>query len=337
MSSRLSIRDLAKLAGVSRTTVSLALRGSHKISASTRDTIQALAQKHGYRSHPAVNALMQQVGRGHKINDEEIIAFIQSGNEPEEHAPGPLEILKGAREEAHRLGYKMENFWAGPGASDSERLARILYHRGIRGVIWGPMPYPHPPIRFPWDHFVPIACTSSTDIPYLPIVSIHHPKGMASVIEALDMRGAKRIGVLENHVEDWRHDFGWLLGVDLYKHRGGKSFVSTLILKRDPDEKKIRDWIDKQHLDALIASHEHFIKTEFLNGKLPRASLDVPGAEVGLTAGLFQNMAKLGQHAVRSMAIRLSNGILGLPEHPFSVVAQASFVDGKSLGKLTRI
>lgn len=64
MPDRISIRDLAELAGVSRTTVSLALRDNSKVAAETREMIQRLAREHDYRSHPAVNALMQQVGRG---------------------------------------------------------------------------------------------------------------------------------------------------------------------------------------------------------------------------------------------------------------------------------
>ena len=43
MKDRVSIRDLAKSAGVSRTTVSLALRDSHKISLAVRKRIQELA------------------------------------------------------------------------------------------------------------------------------------------------------------------------------------------------------------------------------------------------------------------------------------------------------
>lgn len=333
---RVSIRDLARLAGVSRTTVSLALRGSHEISAATRNRILDLAIKHDYRSHPGINALMQQVGRGERVQDEEVIAFIRCGSDADETAPGPLELLNGARAEAHRRGYKLEVFWAGFCASRSKELARILYHRGIRGIIWGPMPHPHPPIEFPWQQFVPISCTTAIEIPLMPVVRIDHTSAMAAMLESLSAMGAARIGYMINHAEEVRQDHRWLSGIDLYKHRAGKAAVSTLLLKAPISEKRLRAWIADRQIDVLICSHDLFQQTAYLDGQVARASLDVPQAEVGRTGGLYQDMWRIGQHALRSMSIRLANGLLGLPEHSFSVVTTANFVEGSSLAPLAR-
>jgi len=328
---RISIRDLAKIAGVSRTTVSLALRDNHEISAETRERIQELARLHGYRSHPAVNALMQQVARGKRVHDEEVIAYIRSGGDSEERAPGPLAIEAGAREEAFRMGYRLEVFWAGYRAVNSVRLARTLYHRGIRGVIWSPMPHPHPPIDFPWEQFVPISCTASTDVPRLPVVSIHHAKGMALLLEELQERGLQRIGVMLLRYEDMRQDFGWLQGVDLFRHRGGLREPSMLVLQSEPSNKDVLAWVNSQKLDVMVTTPGLLEVTRFLEGKVARASLDVSSAEVGKVGGLYQDMAGIGRHAVRSMSLRLANGVLGLPEQNFSVVTASSFVDGESL------
>lgn len=331
MADRISIRDLAKIAGVSRTTVSLALRDNHEISAETRERIQELARIHGYRSHPAVNALMQQVARGKRVHDEEIIALIRSGSDPDENAPGPLSIEAGAREEAFRMGYRLEVFWAGYKAANSLRLAHTLYHRGIRGVIWSPMPHPHPPIEFPWEHFVPISCTSSTDVPRLPVVSIHHAKGMALLLEELQERGFKRAGVMLLHYEDMRQDFGWSQGVDLFRHRGGQYEPSVLMLRKDPVKREVLAWVKAQKLDVVVTTPGLLEKASYLQGKLAMASLDVSDAERGRIGGLYQDMAGIGRHAIRSMSLRLANGVLGLPEQNFSVVTASSFVDGESL------
>lgn len=331
---RLSIRDLAKIAGVSRTTVSLALRGSSEISEKTRKRIQTLAKKHDYRSHPAVNALMQQVGRRRRVHDEEIIAFVRSGELPGENAPGPLEILDGARAEAHRLGYRIEVFWAGPGGAHAEKLARVLYSRGIRGVLWGPMPYPHPPLVFPWHLFVPIACTTSSDVANLPVVRIDHPKGMALILEELNRLGAARIGMVQSAEEDARQDFGWRMGTDLYRYRGGRARVEMLAVDGVLEERALRAWIRRNRLDALVTSHGRFHETAYLQDSLARASWFVPETEVGRMGGLNQGMTQIGVQAVRSLGMRLGNGLLGLPEHPLSILTQASFVDGASLDPL---
>ncbi len=331
MADRISIRDLAKIAGVSRTTVSLALRDSHEISFAVRERVKRLAQEHGYRSHPGVNALMQQVGRGRRVHDEEVIAYIRSGSNPEELAPGPLAIEEGAREEAFRMGYRLEVFWAGYRAEHSVRLARTLYHRGIRGVIWSPMPHPHPPIEFPWEHFVPISCTSSTEVPRLPVVSIHHAKGMALLLDELFRRDFRRIGVMLSRDEDRRQDFGWTLGVDLFRHRGGNGKPVMLVVQSEPTEKSTMVWVKTHKLDALVTTPSLFQEMMFLSGRLALASLDVAQGELGKIGGLYQDMQGIGRHAVRSMSLRLANGVLGLPEQNFSVVTASSFVDGESL------
>lgn len=84
---------------------------------------------------------MQQVARGKRVHDEEVIAFIRSGGDPDERAPRPLANETGAREEAFRMGYRFEVFWTGYQAVNSFRLARTLYHRAYVGVIRSPMPH----------------------------------------------------------------------------------------------------------------------------------------------------------------------------------------------------
>jgi LacI family transcriptional regulator len=333
-SERVSIRDLAKIAGVSRTAVSLALRDSTEVSAATRERIKALARKHDYRSHPAVNALMQQVGRKRRVHDEEIIAFIRTGSSPEEKALGPLEMLEGARQEAHRLGFRIEVFWAGYRGVDSERLARVLFQRGIRGVVWGPMPYPHPPLSFPWKQFAPIACTRSTDVSGLPAVIINHPKGMVLVLERLKQMGAGRIGVVLNETMERRQDFGWSLGIDLHRRRGGGRNVHALMLEGAPVRRRMDAWIKQKRLDALVMMPDILSASSWLIGEIPCASLDVAFSELGKTGGLYQNMRFIGESAVRSLALRLYNDIPGLPEHVSHTVLEGSFTDGESLRPL---
>ena len=50
-----TVRQLAELAGVSRTTISLALRNHPSISLKTRERIQQLADEHGYTSDRCIH------------------------------------------------------------------------------------------------------------------------------------------------------------------------------------------------------------------------------------------------------------------------------------------
>lgn len=334
MPQRVSIRDLARMAGVSPATVSLALRDSDEVSAATRARVQALAREHDYRSHPALSMVMGQVSRGIRLHDEEIIALIRSGIEADEKAPGQRELLAGASEEAHRLGYRLETFWAGYKAANSRALARVLYHRGIRGVIWSTMPSPHPPIDFPWERFVPIACSLSPLVPRLPTVTTHHVNSMATALRELTTLGARRIGFLGWYSEDFRQNFGWSNGVHLYKLRGGTATVIPLLTPEDPDWSAIRTWIASERIDTLVATQGMIDGATSIAPDLPAASLDIPTSELGRLGGLYQDTARIGRHTVRSLALRLVHGITGLPEESFSVLTEATFVDGPSLHPL---
>lgn len=331
MADRVSIRDLARLAGVSPATVSLALRDSREIAAATRARIQALARKHDYRSHPVLSTMMRQVGRGIRLHDEEVIALIRSGIEADERAPGQIELLAGASEEAHRLGYKLEAFWAGYKAANSRSLARVLYHRGIRGVIWSTIPTPHPQVDFPWERFVPIACSLSPLVPRLPTVTTHHVNSMATALQELTARGARRIGFLGLYSEDFRQNFGWSNGVHLYRLQGGAATVIPLLTPDDLDWLAIRAWINSERIDTLIATHGMVEGIADIAPGLPFASLDIPTSELGRLGGLYQDTAGIGRHTVRSLSLRLVHGITGLPEESFSVLTEAIFVDGPSL------
>ncbi len=59
MEPKATLDDVARSAGVHRTTVSLALRNHPRIPQATRDRVKQIANDLGYRINPLVSALMQ--------------------------------------------------------------------------------------------------------------------------------------------------------------------------------------------------------------------------------------------------------------------------------------
>ncbi|HOZ72847.1 MAG TPA: LacI family DNA-binding transcriptional regulator [Spirochaetales bacterium] len=96
-----SIDDLAKLAGVSKSTVSRALNDSPLVGVATKDKILALAKDYDFRPSVTARALSTRSSR--------TVAFVIDAYDPEcgLHSPFSLEIMGGAATGLHELGYGM--------------------------------------------------------------------------------------------------------------------------------------------------------------------------------------------------------------------------------------
>lgn len=344
MNGRISIRDLAEIAGVSRTTVSLALRGSHKVRPEVRKQIQELAAQKDYQSHPMVSALMQQVRLKKRIEDEEIIAFITSDPEPEQWKSNCqiFELWNGASVEAHRCGFRLVWFYAGPGARDSKTLANTLYHRGIRGLLFAPMAWPHPVFSIPWERFVPVACTASTGIAELPVVRSNQIRGARMLLAKLVEQGAKSIGVVVTEEDDARIENRWSMAIHAASVHEQGAVISFLKLRNDNDIESFRTWFKQVRPGVVVGLRPKTI-CGFLaelgckpGVDLAYASLDVWVSDLGKVGGFFQDPFYLGQKAVQYISKAVYDQSMGLPTHPESVVVDGRIIDGSSLEPLGR-
>src|SRR5690606_33351399 len=137
-----SIRDLAARLGVSRTTVSLALRHHPSVAPETRDRILAEAQKSGYHANALVNALMTQVRNRKRIKPTgEVIAYLTSFSTEHDwkRHPSHAHQFEGARQRADELGFQLQPFWLGERCAGSRQIARILSAPGVRGSLLPPV------------------------------------------------------------------------------------------------------------------------------------------------------------------------------------------------------
>jgi DNA-binding LacI/PurR family transcriptional regulator len=100
--SSLTMADLADLAGISKITVSRALSDSPLVSAATRERIQALALKHGYKLN--VNARNLRLRRSHTVA---VIVEMKPSTDRTMFDPYPLVLLGGISQELTAAGYSV--------------------------------------------------------------------------------------------------------------------------------------------------------------------------------------------------------------------------------------
>jgi len=122
---RLTIRDVAKVAGVSTQTVSRVINNHPDVAADTLTRVQTVIKDLGYAPDILARSLIR--GRSHTLG---IVAF---GLE----FYGPSRVLTGIERQAAELGYSISlNLVHRPELADAKTLLASLQARRVDGVIW---------------------------------------------------------------------------------------------------------------------------------------------------------------------------------------------------------
>ncbi|MFP4379970.1 MAG: LacI family DNA-binding transcriptional regulator [Candidatus Sumerlaeia bacterium] len=164
---RMSLADIARELGVSRATVSLALKDHHRISETTKKRVRDLAERLGYEPSAALSAAMSEARVGGAPVYRETIACVSvykpldyyERAEARENTTRPMrEFLVGLRERAAEVGCRLDFFSTAD--VPAQALIKVLQARGIRRAIlvghWADRKaiqtlYPL------WDHFACVA------------------------------------------------------------------------------------------------------------------------------------------------------------------------------------
>ncbi|EIP99166.1 transcriptional regulator [Opitutaceae bacterium TAV1] len=185
--------SLAQEAGVSQSTVSLALRNDPRVRESTRLRIQALADERGYVPDPALSALVAYRARTRKAGDFGKIAVLHDFDRKESGFPVPLrQQVAGMRERARHLGYDVELFRVYPDQSGSMRLSSVLHARGIRGLVL--LALRMPTLFMRWEHFSAVVIGEYFSEPRLNHVNHHQGTILNTIYAELRSLGYRRIG-----------------------------------------------------------------------------------------------------------------------------------------------
>jgi LacI family transcriptional regulator len=190
---RVTLKMIAKEAGMSVPTVSLALRGQGTLAVSSVDRIKAVAERLGYRPDPMLASLASKRFRSSKGSGGLPLALIEF--------PTSAGFDQPARHYREDLLREAESMGYAPTVYDKEEIGRyqdirrLLFHRGTHGVIISGQPAPNffdEPEK--WDPFALVQCGRYQSS--LPIATIR-PDIFQSIQLAFNQvvsRGYQRIG-----------------------------------------------------------------------------------------------------------------------------------------------
>lgn len=342
MTNRISQRDLAKIAGVSPMTISLALRDHPSISASRREHIRKLAKKHGYQPDPALAAL-----NAYRINNrakryQGTLAWLTSfptadGWRRMIHAEG---YFNGACKRAAELGYQVEPFWVNEPGLTPKRAAQVLLARGVQGLIVAPLPDKQNVLAFDLKPFSAVALGYSLRQPQLHVVMNHQARNMKHTVHQLHALGYRRIGLALPSASNARVDQNYLSGYLIAQRETASDRLEPLLADVF-DASAFMKWFRETEPDAVIVSGSW---TTQVTAWLKKAGLEVP-KHLGLAtasipdpptniSGMDENPALIGRMAVDAVVGMIHRQERGIPEHPSSLLAEGKWSAGKTARKV---
>ena len=333
------MQDIADQAGVSRATVSLALRNHPSLPAATRSRIQRLAEGLGYRPNPLVSALMsyQRGVRAVKPTGT-TLAFVSkfSRRDPWRSYLSP-DLISGAARSAEKQGYHLEEFWMGDLGMSNERFWNVLYQRGIRGMIIAPLPAAHGHLRFDWSHFSAVAIGYTLAAPDLHRVSTHRYQAMLMAVRHLRRMGYRKLGLALDVNQDARVDHQWAAAFywEQQKARPHDRTELFVVHSQDWTERNFARWFGKNRPEVVL-SYDPAILTWLK--KLGKRVPDEAGFvhlwnpdESGQYAGLYHTPPAIGAAAADFLIGLVQRNECGIPKMPQTLLLNAAWIDGATL------
>ncbi len=260
---RVTMATVAAATGVSKNTVSLALRHDPQIPASTRERIERAAANLGYRLNPVVAELMTELRKTHPAGPRRTLALLNAHTDARAFSTHPTvpAYVAGCRRGAARHGYALDEFWLHDPALTAPRLERILRARGIRGaLVVGLMNENRLPARFAplWQNRPAVVTGVRTREPTLPFACVDHHALVREAMERAHHLGYRRPalvveGAIDRLVDDRFSAGFWAAARSLGLPGEPAIFHQVEAARREPA--RFLAWREQTRPDVVLTLH----------------------------------------------------------------------------------
>lgn len=335
--------DIARVAGVSKNTVSLALRGDPQIPPSTRERIEGIARDLGYQKNATMAHLMAELRQTKKPQVQATLALLNANTDRDafrDHPTVPAYVA-GCRRRADQLGYTTDEFWLHDPELNGPRLNKILRSRGIRGaIVVGLMRENVLPVGFAetWEEFPVVVTGVRTRGPALSFACTdHHILAMRAYERALAL-GYRRPALVLDEEIDGLVDGRFSAGVSVAARNRLPSaqtqpFYQVRAAMKEP--KIFARWFAREKPDVLLTLYN------VVQVWLREMKLNVPD-DVGLIqlewrksspewAGMDQHNDVVGEAAVEMLVSMIHRHEIGVPEFPRATLVGSTWKEGQTV------
>ena len=269
-SESISLRELARLAGVSPATVSLAMRESPRLAEATKERIRQIASEHGYRPNPRLSRILSETVSSRYQKRSGLIYFIITRYTPETWNPrNPWFVATANR--CRELGYALEPFWLFEPGMTPARANQIMYHRGVDGLIVHSPSYSlrtGETLTLPieWEKFCVVEIDDVITAPSLHHVRHDHLSGMWLALQETEALGYRRIGLCLSSDVDFATHHRWTAGYSYWAGVRGLDGPIRSPFLYDQDPGSLRKWIRTCRLDVVIGPSREILDAIVASG-----------------------------------------------------------------------
>jgi DNA-binding LacI/PurR family transcriptional regulator len=332
-----TLRSLAKLLGLSRTTISDALRGSPRVDPNTAVRVKKAAREAGYRRNPLAGALMSELRRSRGTAFRGVLAAVDFNEptRPNDAAGYHRELVLGAETRATELGFKVEKFSVGHAGVSVQRLNSILQSRGIHGVILLPA-WDEPDLsNLDWSQFAGVYTDYIIERPALHSVCPDHYRSLLSALQRVAAMGYTQPGLYLQRHQDERLQFRWSAAFRAFQESHPASRVIPPLLVDNYSKEEFVKWFRRHKPDVVVGHHAAAIDWMESCGAAVPASHGFVCLNLHMQsrpcAGLDLQPRALGARATESLIAQLQRNETGIPEWPSTTTIPARWTDGPSI------
>jgi len=333
------LRQIAELLGVSKMTVSRALREGTSVDTQLRAKIQKAARQIGYQPDSRISQVMSAIRRSKSVEYRETLALIWT-HRPSEKKGGDCfydELFSGANLQAQQLGYKLDQFRMSDQGINGRSLSNILHARGIRGVLIAPpggeRNYPH--VWLDWKKFCCVLIGRSFVNTGLARVQPDHYAACVLALRRLKRLSYQRIGLVLSRSFDEQTGHLVRSAFQSFHPLGPKQAEKLTFTSDSLDSKAVAKWMAQTKPEVLIANFENgFPRPEHLASRT--------GEPIGLVAlnwnrhqpsiaGINLQLPLIGESAVDLLLLRMQRNLFGLEDSAPTIHVPGSWMDGSSI------
>lgn len=344
---RVTLKDVAREAGVHVSTAWRALSNETYVSAKKRTLIREVAQRLGYSPDPMLSALSSYRRSQRPPAYRSTLAWVNNFADRRECLEWPhiRYFFEGARAYAESKGFRLEEFWLREKGMTAKRAREVLLARNIRGLLFAPQPEAGMKLGMDLSPFACVSIGYSISEPRLHVAVNDQHFSTHLCLRRLVEMGHRRIGMFSasDTLRRTRHHFESPYHV--FQYTIPQESRVPLLLMEGLDEPRIVEawhqrflaWVKEHRPSAIICTIGETV--EWLRAAGWRVPEDISVATLSVAqdpgiSGIDQQEQKIGARAIEFLISIFQAGERGVPETPLRMLVEGKWVDRQTTRKV---